>query len=31
MAVKDWIPVSQDIYDALIADGSPNMNPTFKA
>lgn len=30
MAVKDWIPVAQDIYDALIADGNPVQNHTIR-
>lgn len=30
MAVKDWLPVAQDIYDALIEDGNPNQGKTLK-
>ena len=30
MAVKDWIPVAQDIYDALIADGIPKQEQKLK-
>ena len=30
MAVKDWLPVAQDIYDALIADGNPIQNQTIQ-
>lgn len=30
MAVKDWIPVAQDIYDALIADGNPIQEKKLK-
>ena len=30
MAVKDWIPVAQDIYDVLIADGNPKQELKLK-
>lgn len=30
MAVKDWLPVAQDIYAALIADGNPKQGKTLK-
>lgn len=30
MAVKDWIPVAQDIYDALVEDGNTNQGKTLK-
>ena len=30
MAVKDWVPVAQDIYDALIADGNPKQEKKLK-
>ena len=30
MAVKDWLPVAQDIYDTLIADGNPIQGTTLK-
>ena len=30
MAVKDWIPVAQDIYGALIADGNPKQEKKLK-
>jgi hypothetical protein len=30
MAVKDWLPVAQDIYDVLIADGNPKQELKLK-